>query len=215
MKFFTAILAITLLLLVKTASVQAQGDIQAINGVFIGGMSPYIVGYVVDSTIGWAFSSSQDITIDSLGWLFAGTNAPSIAVVSIGLWSTDGTLLRSTMIGSSSVSINGSLYESISPLLVSAGSILVVAAGESTGQTFNVVAPPASLIEQPINYVGWAYTSGNGFTFPIVQPYVDDPGEPAPGATFLFQTVPEPSEFALGALGALLLGFRRWRNSLR
>ena len=24
--------------------------------------------------------------------------------------------------------------------------------------------------------------------------------------------VPEPSEFALGALGALLLGFRRWRN---
>ncbi len=28
-------------------------------------------------------------------------------------------------------------------------------------------------------------------------------------------SVPEPSEFALGALGALLLGFRRWRNSLR
>lgn len=27
--------------------------------------------------------------------------------------------------------------------------------------------------------------------------------------------VPEPSEFALGALGALLLGFRRWKNSLR
>jgi hypothetical protein len=25
--------------------------------------------------------------------------------------------------------------------------------------------------------------------------------------------VPEPSEFALGALGALLLGFRRWKNS--
>ena len=26
-------------------------------------------------------------------------------------------------------------------------------------------------------------------------------------------SVPEPSEFALGALGTLLLGFRRWRNS--
>jgi len=28
-------------------------------------------------------------------------------------------------------------------------------------------------------------------------------------------SVPEPSEFALGALGALLLGFRRWQNSSR
>jgi hypothetical protein len=27
--------------------------------------------------------------------------------------------------------------------------------------------------------------------------------------------VPEPSELALGALGALLLGFRRWLNSSR
>jgi hypothetical protein len=27
--------------------------------------------------------------------------------------------------------------------------------------------------------------------------------------------IPEPSQFALGALGALLLGFRRWRNYLR
>jgi hypothetical protein len=32
---------------------------------------------------------------------------------------------------------------------------------------------------------------------------------------FSSSSVPEPSEFALGALGALLLGFRLWRNSSR
>jgi hypothetical protein len=32
---------------------------------------------------------------------------------------------------------------------------------------------------------------------------------------FSSTAVPEPSEFALGALGALLLGFRRWKNSSR
>jgi hypothetical protein len=32
---------------------------------------------------------------------------------------------------------------------------------------------------------------------------------------FSSSSVPEPSEFALTALGALLLGFRRWRNFLR
>ena len=32
---------------------------------------------------------------------------------------------------------------------------------------------------------------------------------------FSSTSVPEPSEFALGALGAILLGFRRWRNSSR
>jgi hypothetical protein len=30
---------------------------------------------------------------------------------------------------------------------------------------------------------------------------------------FSSTAVPEPNEFALGALGALLLGLRRWRNS--
>jgi len=57
-----------------------------------------LAGYVNNGTIGRAFSPSQDITISSLGWLAVGANPPP-AGMSIGLWSTDGTLLRSTGIG--------------------------------------------------------------------------------------------------------------------
>jgi hypothetical protein len=49
-----------------------------------------------------------------------------------------------------------------------------------------------------------------GGTFPANENYfnLDD-------IQFSSSAVPEPSEFALGTLGALLLGFRRWRNSSR
>jgi Domain of unknown function (DUF4082) len=191
-----------------TANLHAQGDIEAVN--YTGGsFSPYPIGFINNDTIGWAFIPSQGITIDSLGYLYSGPS--SAQVVSVGLWSTDGTLLRSIAVGGNSVSINGNYYESINPISISAGNTYIVAVGTS-GQTISFATPPKSLLQQPINYAGWAYLAGSGFTFPtpMLQPDGNDPLTLF-GATFLFQTVPEPSEFALGALGALLLSFRPWR----
>jgi PEP-CTERM motif len=44
--------------------------------------------------------------------------------------------------------------------------------------------------------------------------YTNTQGGPASidNIQFSSSSVPEPSAFALGALGTLLLGFRRWRN---
>jgi hypothetical protein len=132
-KFILLITAIGLTF--GTSRLHAQGDIEAVNlGVYTGGVfSPYVMGPLDDGTLGWTFSPSQNIVIDSLGWMFGGTNSPSIPVVSVGLWSVDGTLLRSTVIDNNSVSINGNLYESIDPLFVSAGSTLVIGAASVSG----------------------------------------------------------------------------------
>ena len=194
-------------------SIWAQGNLEAVNGVYSGGViSQYVVGYINGGTMGWVFSPTQDIAINNLGWLLAGVNPPAIPVVSIGLWSIDGTLLRSVLIGSSSVALNGSLYESVAPLLVTAGSTLVIAAGGSSGQSFSIVAPPSNLLQQPINFAGTASLFGSGFTFPTVYPAAANSDGLVPAATFLFQTVPEPSAFTLAALGGLLLAFRCWKN---
>jgi hypothetical protein len=204
-KFILLITAIGLTF--GTSRLHAQGDIEAVNlGVYTGGVfSPYVMGPLDDGTLGWTFSPSQNIVIDSLGWMFGGTNSPSIPVVSVGLWSVDGTLLRSTVIDNNSVSINGNLYESIDPLFVSAGSTLVIGAGSSGD--FNIIIPPASLLQQSINFVGVNDLTGNGFTFPTAS----GTDELLPAATFLFQTVPEPSVLGLSALSGLFLAWRRWK----
>lgn len=207
------LLVILIGLTTGTANLRAQGDIEAVNSAgWTGGVfsSGGIVSYVNNGTVGWAFSSSQDIVISSLGWLLAITNPPPTPSVSIGLWSDDGTLLRSVVIDSESVSINRSLYESVAPLFVPAGSTLVVGAGIS-GQTFNYVALSGSPTQQPINFAGTAVLSDNGFAFPTVQPTAGDTDRFIPAATFLFQTVPEPSVLGLSALGGLLLAWRRWK----
>jgi hypothetical protein len=53
------------------------------------------------------------------------------------------------------------------------------------------------------------------FTVFAENPHVDDQYLYLDSIQFSTQSVPEPSSLALGALGALLFGFRRWNNSLR
>lgn len=137
-----ALLVAAIGLTTGAANLHAQGDIEAVN--YTGGSySEYLQGYINNDTMGWAFSSSQDITINSLGWLYAGVVPPSAQVVSVGLWSMDGTLLRSTVIDNNSVSINGNFYESINPIFISAGSTFIVAVG-SGGPFPSLYHPPAS-----------------------------------------------------------------------
>jgi hypothetical protein len=189
------------------ASLHAQGNIEAVN--YPGGVySPYVAGGFNNGTMGWAFSSSQNITVNDLGWLLGDFPPSSTEGISIGLWSADGTLLRSTIFDNNSVTTNGNLYEAIIPLLIPAGSTFIIGIGTTGNVSFG--SPPPSFLQQTISFVGNAYLFGSGFTFPTVQPSGDS--NMVFGATFLFQPVPEPSVLAVGALGALgavLLGLGR------
>jgi len=197
------------LLLVLCRSAQAQGTMEAVNtGVIGGGVygSGGIVGYLDNETVGWTFSPSGNILVSSLGWL--GSVNPSSGAT-VGLWSEDGTLLSSATIDSNEQIINGSAYEAISPIILLENETYVVAAS-IPGQVFTFLGFPNAPTTNSINYVNTAVSpESSGFIFPTT---TSTDEEFIPAATFLFQPVPEPSEFALGALGALLLGFRRWRR---
>lgn len=198
-----------LAVLVLFRSAQAQGYIEAVNadgshaGVPV--YSQYPVGYVNNGTVGWQFSSSQDIVINSLGWLLSGTNLPVTANVSIGLWSQAGTLLGSTVINSNAVPINGSLYEPINPIFIPANKATVITAGSSGFFNLVIVLTNANPLNQPLEFNGYFSQQGNGFIFPTGSPFYDSSQQAVMGATFLFQAVPEPGVSGLLILGSLLL----------
>lgn len=213
MNLIFAILSIALL--VGNTLGQAQGTIEAVNAPPVTGVDgPSVIGYVNDGTVGWAFTSSQDIVISSLGLLEVATGE-SLTGVSAGLWSADGTLLRSTGFDANALSINTHLYEPISPLFVTAGETLVVGAGTS-GNNFTVALFPGSPTQAPINFSGSAYDlNGDGFAFPTVQSTAGDPNRFIAEASFLFQVVPEPNAISLAFLGAALLFAFCRRESIR
>jgi hypothetical protein len=60
---------------------------------------------------------------------------------------------------------------------------------------------------------GWAELENVNGTIELLDSALEYQGGGIYAGTENIIPVPEPSEFALGTLGALLLGFRRWRKS--
>ncbi len=190
---------------IPQATLQAQGDIEAVAST---ADSPLIVGYLENGTFGWAFSTSEDIAITSLGWLDSGSNISNTVLppLSIGVWSENGALLRSVVIGNASQPVNGSVYNSISPLFVAAGTTLVVAGGISGAQSVSFVGVLGAPTVFPITFVGVGFSQGNGFSFPTITPDTSaDPEAAIPLVTFRFQQVPEPGTGRLIFCGVILL----------
>jgi hypothetical protein len=179
--------------------VYAQGVSEAVGPGAMGSYVLQIVGYISNGTIGWDFTSSQDIEINSLGLLAQGSGP--VPGATVGLWAADGTLLRSTGIDDNPLVINGNVYEAVDPLYVSAGTTLVIGAG-STG-TINIVTDfNDDNVQSPIKFSATAYLPGGGLAFP---PVYDSTDKFVAAATFLFEVVPEPNGFVLTTLGAGLI----------
>jgi hypothetical protein len=196
----------SLALLLLCGSAQAQGYVEAVNlPQPVGGVySQPIVGYENNGTVGWTFSPSENILVSSLGWL-GGTNA-SLGVMA-GLWNENGTFLGSAAIDSNSQVIDGSAYEAISPILLAANQSFVVGVS-LPGQSLTYIGLLNSPTANSINYSTANLSQGSGFALPAV--WTDSQGF-LPAATFLFQSVPEPSAMSLSALGGLFFLWRRWK----
>lgn len=209
-----AFLATVLGFLFLTAvHVEAQGNVAAVNAtindnVVVSNVLYSIVVGGSDATAGWAFTSSQNLLVTSLGGLLLadiGISSP----IEVGLWSSDGTLLSSVTITSSSQSNNGSLYQAITPVSLIAGDTYIVATG--TPGNFNFAEVPSDTTQSPISFNGPAAVGGKGFSFPTeITPSTPDDFV-IYGANFLFQSVPEPSVLGLLAMGGAGLVWR-WRR---
>jgi hypothetical protein len=80
--------------------------------------------------------------------------------------------------------------------------------------TGNVTQYPANgIYSDPL--FGWVELVNNQGVIQMVDSALEYQGGGIYAGTENIIPIPEPGEFALAALGVLLLGFRRWRNSLR
>lgn len=166
----------------------------------------------IDGTVGWSFQPTTGISVTSLG-VFQDviTNQSPLTV---GLWAQNGTLLASATVTSADPLLNQTLYQSITPVDLTAGDTYYLGAYSATGNIFTPyeIPPGGSAITSPGIQLGAAVWATNGVAFPgtVVGPS---------GSAFLapnFQySVPEPSVAALLAIGGSVLarqGVRRMRN---
>lgn len=201
--------------ILTAGSVRAQGFVEAVNATLndTATVSNTVLSINfggVNGTAGWAFTSSQNLVVSSLGGLLLGDFSGVPDPIDVGLWSSDGTLLGSVVITKNSQLINGSLYEAVSPILITAGSTYIVAAGSAGSIELAEVA--ASTAQSPVSFAGSAGVSGQGFAFPTTVLPVTSDNSIIYGANFLFEPVPEPGELGLSALGGILLAWQRHRR---
>jgi len=188
----------------------AQGTVPAVtatvnDNVMVSNVLYSVVIGGANATAGWAFNSSQDLLVTSLGGLLLGDLGLS-SPIQVGLWAADGTLLRSVTITSGSQNVNGSLYQAIAPISLVAGDTYIV--GTGTAGNFNFAEVPADKTQPMIHFEGPAGSVGNGFSFPTEFQPTGPNDLIIFGANFLFQPVPEPGVAGLLAIGGAGLIWR-------
>jgi hypothetical protein len=159
-------------------------------------------------SLGYSFEANSNITVTQLGYFADPTLAESHDV---GLYTSTGILLASTVVTNADTLIANFIYNAITPVALTAGQDYVImgSSGLVDPYSFN----PISFSTDPsITYLQDGFAFGNGLAFPT---QTDGPGTVGYfGPNFLLASavVPEPSTLVLGglaAMGGLLVGCRR------
>lgn len=170
------------------------------------------------ATFGWSFTVTGAVTVTGLGLWDAGSDGLGIDTP-VGLWTSGGTLLASTVVTDASTPVGSAntagrwLTNSVAPVTLSTGSYAI-------GALFFTAFPSAQTnspfvtIPQVSGVSGAKGSNNGGFQFPG-GPF----GFPIFGPTMLTgaAATPEPGTFAMLATGTLLAGLyaRRRRVSAR
>lgn len=208
-----------LAILAITWMVRAQGSLEAMSG-YVGTTSDSYtpIESTVFGTIGWTFQPLTSISVTALGAFTY--NLPS-GSTDVGLWSSDGTLLASSIITSDSTLVNQSRYESIAPVMLTPGLTYYLGEFSSSGAIQSVAVYPTepsgpdgyATMASEIELDDAAWQTNAIFEFPSVT--AGSPGAAIIAPNFEFQTVPEPSILSLAGVSVILLLARRrcrvWR----
>jgi hypothetical protein len=166
-----------------------------------------IVGYSTNGA-GFAFSPLESLTVTSLGY---GGRALADEDFRVTLWNAGGNPLATALISTFDPVFNGTHYEAISGLSLSAGQTYYLGAvGAESGFWFGdaILLPPAAGATGTITTApDLTFLGGVAHGFPGTA----EPDAFYVGANFLY-VVPEPSTLALGAAGLLVWALSRRQN---
>lgn len=202
--FMTGALALSI-----ASGAHAQLGVDVSNGSFDYGASDWNLGY--------EFTADAPLTVVALGnWLPSGASFPQPQQV--GLWTSSGTLLASTYVTNSDTVIGNWIFNSITPVALTAGQTYVVGGQGGADYTGN---SGATTFDPNITYVQDLATPNGGANSPLVMPTSTN-GLSASnagwfGGNVFFGTAsstPEPGTYALlGSLGLTGATFLRRRRA--
>ena len=114
------------------------------------------------ATIGWKFTTTQTITVTSLGVWESGTVLTDSH--DVGIFATGGALLVSTTVTASDPLTNGFRYHGISPYILPPGTYVIGSYMPTSAD--EGVAGAISSTQAPVTYNQNLYLYGSGFTLP-------------------------------------------------
>lgn len=201
--------------LTATLTVAAQGSMEAmLNFSLTNGATYSAISSSVNRSLGWTFQPTVNLEVTALGafdYILSGSEQ-----IQVGLWNASGVLLASEIINASSTPNNQSLYQSITPALLTANQTYYLAAylinSPAGSFQFYVTGPDVTdpngyaTMSPEIQLGSAAYTPSAGFAFPSTTE--GSGGDAVVAPNFQFQAVPEPSTICplgIGMAGWLVL----------
>lgn len=163
-------------------------------------------------SLGYEFQALQSVNVTGLAFY---TGSGISQNHDVGLWDSNGTLLASTTItsGSAAIGTGGFLFESISPVALTAGDYYYVA-GETGSDSYSW-APSGVTVNPAIAFVASAYVSSGTLAFPGT---TDSGTVGYFGGNVVLGGVAAPEPSSVGLLlggGMMLLGLARRRGLIR
>jgi hypothetical protein len=208
---FIALTAVTLALVEFTAR-PARADHIALG--FNGGAESNVTP--TPATIGWAFTTNSTVIVTQLGF-FDITPATLLSTShAVGIWTSSGLLLGSSVVQTNSPITNGFRYVPTSPFQLNAGQNYVIGAflpsppdNDNAFIAGDSQFPLSTTTDPAITYGGNRVEVGNSLTFPDLHiPGVD--GFYGPNFQFTTSAVPAPPAVVLVGLGAGCVALRRY-----
>jgi hypothetical protein len=182
----------------------AQGTFEAVHSASGGG----ITGTGTGGTIGWSFEPLTEIRVTDLGCFQF--YVQDQGAVQVGIWTDTGALLASNNVSATDLLVNSSVYQAVTPVVLSSNTVYVIGLHALSGNTpYSIASPPgdgAISMSSDIQLNG-AVNADSGFSFPVNNLGA---GAMYVGPNFLYNsTIPEPSTITLLGVGLLALVVRR------